>query len=532
MPWILERGRDYFQSGSVSDLEVSDSLITAQVTGSEDYTVEIHVSDGFPADMFCSCPYADGGENCKHMAAALFAAERAEYTFDESPNEQEEWEDALENLTQEQLRQLIRDLAIDNRKLQKRLIRMGTAKDSPEAILNWKEEIMELVWEVADEEHDFIDYDHAYNLMVDICEYFQRHFRPLMRRGAVMDAFDLVTTVYITVMELDMDDSDGGLSLVVSDCNEAWGEIFTAANDEQKIEIYQQFWVMQGLREWAYGTDMLVDFFLRLDWSEELQHQNLVKLDLEIARANRKDYWLSGYLSHRERIMRNLGASEEEVVSFWKAHSDIPAAKERLLEIYTASDPDAAIALLLRSKQEDPCNTAHSEKLIELYHRTKRQNEYEAELRFLVVKRRHIRVPYLRLLKDAVSDEEWQAIAEELLTLSRYWHERFTILSFEERYEQLAAEIVKASDLHGLNEYEHALRTWSAEQTRDCYVAVLKRAMEQSPDRKQHRSLIQYLSKLQSYPDGTAAAKALADYWRTRHSNRPAMKDELRKAGF
>jgi uncharacterized Zn finger protein len=52
-PWILYRGRDYFQRGAVSDLEVSDSMITAQVAGSEDYTVEIHLSHGFPADMFC-----------------------------------------------------------------------------------------------------------------------------------------------------------------------------------------------------------------------------------------------------------------------------------------------------------------------------------------------------------------------------------------------------------------------------------------------------------------------------------------------
>jgi hypothetical protein len=83
-----------------------------------------------------------------------------------------------------------------------------------------------------------------------------------------MDAFDLVITVYTTVMELDMDDSDGGFSLVVSDCNEAKREIFTAANDAQKTEIYQHFWVMQGLRKRVYGTDMLMDFFLRLDWSE------------------------------------------------------------------------------------------------------------------------------------------------------------------------------------------------------------------------------------------------------------------------
>lgn len=535
-PWILDRGKGYYLEGAVNDLEISDGEITARVEGSEDYTVEIQLSDGIPVEMWCCCPYADGGENCKHMAAVLFAAERAAYSFDAMNEEPQPWEEALKNLTVDQLRSLVHEFAVDDGKLQKRLLRMVEEDIEPEETPDWQEEIMAMVWEVADEEDDYIDYDHAYDLMADIAGYIQQRLRPLLDKGDIDTAFDLVMTAYTTVMQLDMDDSDGGLSVVVSVCNDGWREIFSAASDDQRIEMHRQFWLMQSLHKWVYGTEMLVDFFLSLEWSEELQRQNLEKLDVAIRTAAPKDYWLRGNLTHRERIMRLLGASDEDVLGFWRSHSRIPAARDRLLEIYIETDPDAAIAILLENKQMDQKNwvktVEHSQKLIQLYQEMGRQREYEAELHFLVVDCRCIRAPYLRLLKEVMESDAWKELVERLLATSKTWTERFDLLCFEERYERLATEITKASNLYQLDNYEPALKKWSPEQTRDCYVAVLKREMEQATNRKRYWSVIQYLKKLGSYPDGPATAKALAEYWRKYHNNRPAMKDELRKAGY
>lgn len=53
-------------------MEISDDIIRADVIGSEDYEVEISLSYGEVTDMYCSCPYALDGRNCKHMAAVLY----------------------------------------------------------------------------------------------------------------------------------------------------------------------------------------------------------------------------------------------------------------------------------------------------------------------------------------------------------------------------------------------------------------------------------------------------------------------------
>lgn len=81
-PHILDRGEAYWQQGHVAELHRTPDGIQAVVAGSEDYEVEIELEDGMVCDMYCSCPYAEDGSACKHMAAVLFAAELLEWRAD------------------------------------------------------------------------------------------------------------------------------------------------------------------------------------------------------------------------------------------------------------------------------------------------------------------------------------------------------------------------------------------------------------------------------------------------------------------
>lgn len=87
-PHILEGGYDYFCEDAVEDMEVSEDLLKASVIGTEEYEVAIALLDGEIKDMYCSCPYAEDGRNCKHMAAVLY--EWSSYKQDETVEETEE----------------------------------------------------------------------------------------------------------------------------------------------------------------------------------------------------------------------------------------------------------------------------------------------------------------------------------------------------------------------------------------------------------------------------------------------------------
>jgi len=83
-PWILERGYDYYLDGHVTEMKEHENGYIGTVSGSVDYTVNVQNIDDLFADddddfyIHCTCPYADTGENCKHMAALLYAIETSD----------------------------------------------------------------------------------------------------------------------------------------------------------------------------------------------------------------------------------------------------------------------------------------------------------------------------------------------------------------------------------------------------------------------------------------------------------------------
>lgn len=81
---ILMRGRKYFESGNDRCIQHCGDTHIATVTGTEDYEVEITVSEDGIEKMTCTCPYTQK-DNCKHMAAVLFALESGNVAVEELP---------------------------------------------------------------------------------------------------------------------------------------------------------------------------------------------------------------------------------------------------------------------------------------------------------------------------------------------------------------------------------------------------------------------------------------------------------------
>ena len=86
---ILNRGREYYRKNRVRSLIQDGSTYYAVVEGSREYEVEIRLqrksgilrNSTQVAEMHCDCPHALEGNNCKHMAAALY-----EITARETPD--------------------------------------------------------------------------------------------------------------------------------------------------------------------------------------------------------------------------------------------------------------------------------------------------------------------------------------------------------------------------------------------------------------------------------------------------------------
>ena len=75
---IMSRGKEYYHNNAVKDLRQWAGTYRASVAGREKYDVRITTTANRIRSMSCTCPYAEDGNRCKHMAAVLFAISAAE----------------------------------------------------------------------------------------------------------------------------------------------------------------------------------------------------------------------------------------------------------------------------------------------------------------------------------------------------------------------------------------------------------------------------------------------------------------------
>lgn len=104
----FQRGREYFQSGAVTNLMRRGDRLLADVEGSsyEPYRVDITLDAGGIASAECTCPY-DWGGTCKHIVAVLLAYINEPEQVEERPP----LDTLLAGLSPDQLRSILSTLA-------------------------------------------------------------------------------------------------------------------------------------------------------------------------------------------------------------------------------------------------------------------------------------------------------------------------------------------------------------------------------------------------------------------------------------
>lgn len=293
MPWILERGKKYFEEGRVPCLKQEGNTITATVEGSEKYHVEIDLPGGFPDYMECDCPYAQNENNCKHMAAVLFAVDAGEFTFtDDVPNPnvppvvervplKEHWLEAIDTLPETILRSELMRLAQQDHALRHRLTVMHLHGLPEGQLNNWKADLQELAQSYMDRRGK-INFADTWEFLMDLDNFLEAKMVGLWKVGAVMDAFYLAWIVLETALETQLDDVDDELCELVDSCEVIWKKAFELATEDQRTQMHRWFWEHRN-PSWPNGTRELDRIFLFLPWRDDLYQFNVLHYNKETA---------------------------------------------------------------------------------------------------------------------------------------------------------------------------------------------------------------------------------------------------------
>jgi uncharacterized Zn finger protein len=212
---VFARGEDYHADGSVDILSLSNCRVTAQVSGTEPYFVDLSITKGELAG-FCSCPaYRDFGF-CKHMVATGLTANDHD-PDDGATDNPDTIENVLRSLDHDALVKLVIDVARSDPKAL-RTLNLKTAlislADSDAASLakKLKREI-----KAATRVGEFVDYDEVPAWIARIEDLIDS-IEWILTKGhgpLVMELADLLRHQLNDAFEA-IDDSDGQMGMLLS----------------------------------------------------------------------------------------------------------------------------------------------------------------------------------------------------------------------------------------------------------------------------------------------------------------------------
>ena len=548
---ILERGLNYYEEDCVALLEQTSTGYTAVVEGTDDYDVEIEIRDGRVYDMTCTCPYAAEGNYCKHMAAVLYEIDERESdtkktvnSLQTAQNQEKELKEIVEGIPVEDLREILFTLAASDNFLYNKIM----TKYAPITSCHMdrlKEQVDDIGYHYSDR-GGFVDYYHATDYTDALNNLLDENIPLLLEKNCRMEAFELVNCVFYEIGNRDMDDSDGGTSFVANNCYEYWQTILYECNDEEKEKMFQWFRHHQENYVIDYMEEYISDFLLNEFHDEGILWEKLHMLDEKIAKFQKENYSGDSYSAYygmvnnitaRIHLMEELNYSKQEIREYRQKYRNFSEIRSMEIQEYLSDRKyEEAIAVLKESKILDADKAGlvaeYSQQLIQIYEKRNMQKEYAQELQYQVFECMQDNLEYIVKLKKLYSETEWDKQRERFLQGKTSSRIRYEFLLEEQLFERLLQEIRKNQSVYALDQYEKVLKKDLPNEVRDMYVQYVKKESTRTADRKAYKYLMSYLKKITKYPDGKKIARDIADCWKQDYKRRPAMMDELRKAGF
>ena len=503
--------------------------------------------DGEIEEMYCSCPYAIGGWNCKHMAAVLYewSVERGD-----QDNRDEEESGHIDTPEKQQIdiRKLVQDADIniirnylvsvlsEDEKLLIRFRGFLSGAESEENIGHYINRVDDIEYNYMGRD-GFIDYDDAMDFIFDLEDVLNNDAKRLIDKGYHRSAFELMNHIFTVVGEADMDDSDGGIGMLATYVYKLWSELLTKADPDEKREMFQ--WFMGHLD--GSIVDYLEEYIERIIM-EQFEESEYLPPKMELASEKIRKYerikdgwsrnyyvgkWAINYLS----LLKQQSCGIEEIENFCRQHWENSSVRGYYIDLCMQSkEYDLALRTLDESMSLDEdfsgLISEYSEKKKEIYLIQGNREAYIGQLWELLLEHNVGSLETFRELKQQYSPEEWVEKREVIFQKLPSYADVKQLYAEEKLYDRLLDCVLKSPDLYALQAYEKVLAKIYPQQILEKYKVEMAR---HSGPRKHYQRLVSQLRRMQKIEGGKEAVKEIAAEWRQQYRNRPAMMEELGK---
>ena len=555
-PHIFARGEVISYSDAVTITHQSLGLISAIVEGTDDYDVHIRMENGNIVDMSCTCPYADAGENCKHMAAVLIRC--FEYFGDTSEEDEESINLHTEVLTKDQysaqseeLDKLIRHESYDDivAFLVSEMLRDSEIKKN--FLASFSPKHITVKGMVSDFKSicnfymgrkRFIDYSHASRFFTELDGYLDR-VNLLIENGSLLQAAQVIAGVTKGFDDLPLDDSDGGTTDFYIRIVELLNSILSCEDEETNDFVFN--WISQAI---ADEENWYLSEMLQPVWESQFDEAELIEkkieqitgqLGLPISQPEKKaeDYqFISNLIMLAELMLQRgdgVGTVEGMLAPFrcscrilvWLANlAESNGSQEKEYELL-----QEGLALAQKKHQLGMINE-FGVKLCRFYQRTNQIEHYKHTLKNLLLSNPY-HLEYYHEYKALFGQEEWRIERETIIgafeNQAYQPHTLFEIYKEEKMYEKLLKLIEFRGGLKELKEYQKVLESQYPNEVMRLYIAKLDALASHQGSKRHYEQIIYWMKHIRKFTGGQELIKEKAKEYAALYKRRPSFIREL-----
>jgi len=551
-PEILKRGYSYFNNHHIISLEEEEPGIWfAEIAGNEDYNVTIE-TDGNEINYWdCDCPFE--GEICKHVTAVLYALKENESSPVDSQKKKKSKKSKTKNIEQifnkvskEEIIEFIKSQFSKDRNFKSAFIAYFAELISEDSENKYKIIVKNII-KASEDRHGFIDYRSADTLTNNLHQLLNKSDM-LMEKGNIIESLGICKATIEEAPSLvqNMDDSDGGINVILDHAFDIFYRVAEKAPPELKDVLFQyciENYSKSNYHEFDFGDGFL--YALPGLITTEEQEKQFIKMIDSLIDSERDDTFSDYKVTHLLQVKIDYLTSKDRKDEAWKLIEDnkqYPEFREKIVEEFlNKKDYIKATELCFEgikiAEEKKHPGTVHNwnEKLLSIYETTKNIIEIRKMTKKLFFEN-HFSMRYYKKLKSTYQKTEWSEICEGIIDnikgreATGTFHDAATLADIfvEENYRERLLKLLQlnSEEINLIDRYAKHLRKFFPEELILLYEKGIKRLAENT-GRRYYNEVARHLKSLEKITGGDEKVKSMVNYFHQSYKNRKAMMQVL-----
>lgn len=540
---ILKRGLSYFNNGSVLNfLEISTEEYEAVVSGSEEYTVVLKISNNTITEYYCDCPY-DYGPVCKHIAAAIFYLMQEELQLNEAKPKKprkkttsvtQQIKQLLKTISHKELMAFVEENSKKDRKFRNQFIASFGHLSENQSKGFYQKQIHSILQSAAGREGWIGMSDMRY--VFNTTQVFVENATNFLASNQFKSVFAISTALLEEITEAFQygDDSNGDLGYFVDAAMELLSKLtqnkIPEALRKEIIEYCISSFKQDLFKGWDWHLGMLN---LASNLIKEEADADIILSCLDTVSS---EYEIECAQVFKLELLRRF--KEDEVEKYINQHLSNHLIRKNEIEL--AFEKEDFRRVIKLSKDGIKINENNKPGLIKVWYNwllkvaqaQKNTSNIIVYARILLIDNFYPEQDYYQILKDHIETEDWHSFLEEIIeeiTPKTAWTYTDLIREIyikEAWWDRLFLLLKQNTSLSNIEQNEPYLAKDFSPELINLYSESITEYIEENVGRKYYKTACRYLRRMKKL-GGNDQVEDLVKFFQKEYPRRKALIEEL-----